>query len=219
MTTSDEASCTRQRRDYHHPGMASATPPAGPGGTTKATSPSGAKTKRPHLRLCEACRSIASNFSGEQNPRAYQDCSGKGGAIRFRFLHAVAAHTTLLRSPPGTPRNPQKATPTQNTCSVTAPAAHKAKSKTPPPALLPHRAPDAFPALLRDALGDCDGADPPRLRADYLATGADDGIIEQELRHLGGLPAPGFAGYQARLRQKKKQDKKTKTGVFSSAGL
>lgn len=68
-----------------------------------------------------------------------------------------------------------------------------------------HRAPDALPSLVRDALGYRDGADTSRLRADDLAPGADGGVVEQELRHLGGFPAPGFSGDEARLPTNKKE--------------
>lgn len=57
-----------------------------------------------------------------------------------------------------------------------------------------HRASNTLPALLCDALGDSDRADPPRLRADDLAAWPDVGVIKQELRYLGRLSASGFSG-------------------------
>mmetsp|Transcript_15606 Transcript_15606/g.56057 ORF Transcript_15606/g.56057 Transcript_15606/m.56057 type:complete len:341 (+) Transcript_15606:1347-2369(+) len=49
-------------------------------------------------------------------------------------------------------------------------------------------------ALARDALGDADGGDPPRLRADDVHRRARlRGVLQQVLRHLRRLPAPGLA--------------------------
>lgn len=78
-------------------------------------------------------------------------------------------------------------------------SAHSARD--PPPQFPPHRAPDPLPALLRDTLRYGDGANPPRLRAHDLAAGADARVVQQELRHLGRLTAPGLSAHEARLRR------------------